>query len=134
MQVRKGWSPAFAVVLAGWLTLAGSLAPPVAGAKDANALAPTEALAHVGDDTRVCGQVASAKFAHRSRGQPTFLNLQYPYPNHVFTALIWGEDRAKFAYAPERLRGRRICVVGIISTYRGRAQIVVHEPSQIETR
>ncbi len=95
-------------------------------------LAPSEALHHVGKTARVCGQVASATYAIRSNGQPTFLNLGKPYPDQEFTALIWGARRSAFPYDPESLRGERICVRGVISTYRGKAQIVVSDPVQLE--
>ena len=45
--------------------------------------------------------VASSKFAQDSNRSPTFLNLDRPYPNQVFTAVIWGADRGKFKESPE---------------------------------
>ncbi len=94
---------------------------------------PSDALQYVGKYQTVCGQVASTKYATRSRGRPTFLNLDQPYPNRIFSAVIWGQNRHKFQTAPERAyRGKRICVSGSISTYKGVAQIVVSEPSQIQ--
>lgn len=95
---------------------------------------PPEAANHVGEQARVCGIVASAKYASRSRGAPTFLNLGQPYPRQVFTAVIWGSDRSKLTYPPESLRGSSICVRGLISLYRGKPQIIVHDPKSIERR
>ena len=97
----------------------------------ADPLSPDDAAGHIGDQAKVCGVVASAKFATESRGQPTFLNLGKPYPDHVFTALVWGSNRAAFSYPPESLEGEHICVVGVISEYRGKPQIIVASPSQI---
>jgi hypothetical protein len=92
-----------------------------------------EAAAHEGERATVCGKVASTRYADRANGQPTFLNLDRAYPNQVFTALIWSEDRARFKEPPERhYRGRRICVTGKIGSYRGGPQIVVQRPDQIE--
>jgi len=72
-------------------------------------LTPTEAASYIGKNATVCGQVASATYAARSRGRPTFLNLDRPYPNPIFTALIWGEDRGKFSGSPEKTySGKRI--------------------------
>ena len=85
----------------------------------------------MGEHATVCGNVAGAKYSTRSRGQPTFLNLDYAYPRQVFTALIWGRDRSKFPYAPESLEGQEICVEGLIKSYRGSAEMVVEDPSQI---
>jgi len=64
-------------------------------------------------------------------GQPTFLNLDKPYPNHVFTAVIWGADRSSFGYAPETLSGKKVCVSGEITTYKGVAEIIVSSPKEI---
>lgn len=92
-----------------------------------------EAGEHVGERGTVCGEVASTRYADRAKGQPTFLNLDRPYPNQVFTALIWSEDRPRFQEPPERrFRGHRICVTGKIGSYRGVPQIVVREPDQVE--
>jgi hypothetical protein len=95
-------------------------------------ITPSEASGYIGKRETVCGQVASANFAARSKGRPTFLNLDRPYPNLIFTVVIWGSDRAKFEDAPERTySGKKICVTGTISSYRGVPQIVVSDPSQI---
>ncbi len=81
---------------------------------------------------KVCGYVASAHYSVRTRGQPTFLNLGHPYPHEDFTVVIWGPDRSRFSAAPEVLyRGKKICVTGRIVGYRGKPEIVVHDPSQI---
>ena len=32
---------------------------------------------------------------HRQQGQPTFLNLDDPYPKEVFTISIWGSERVR---------------------------------------
>lgn len=105
----------------------------VGGAQDV--IKPSEAGAHVGRQRTVCGRVASAMYAAKSRGQPTFLNLDRPYPNHIFTGVIWGRNRARFGTPPETLyRDERICVSGVIGAYRGVPQIVVLEPSQISVK
>jgi len=92
---------------------------------------PGKASEHIGEKATVCGMVASATYAHRSRGQPTFINLDRPYPSQVFTVLIWGSQRSQFPYAPETLNGQRICVTGVIQSYRGTAEIIANDPSQI---
>jgi len=48
-------------------------------------ISPAEAAKHIGEKATVCGVVASARYASRSKGQPTFLNLDKPYPNQIFT-------------------------------------------------
>lgn len=95
-------------------------------------ISPDEAIDHVGEYATVCGTVASSRYSVKSKGSPTFLNIDEAYPNQVFTALIWGSDRDKFENPPEEyFEGKEICVEGLISTYRRKAQIVINEPSQI---
>jgi hypothetical protein len=101
---------------------------------DSASITAAEAANNEGKSAKVCGLVASAKYATETRRQPTFLNLDHPYPNHVFTALIWGSDRSAFSYPPESLRGQRICVKGTIELYKGKAEIIVSSPSQIEVQ
>ena len=65
-------------------------------------------------------------------GQPTFVNLDKAYPDQPFTVVIWGDDRPRFSSPPEvAFDGKRICVSGVIETFRGKPQIVVHDPKQI---
>jgi hypothetical protein len=98
----------------------------------AERITPEEAINHIGKVATVCGHVVSTHYATRSRRQPTFLNLNRPYPNHVFTVLIWGKDRPKFSSAPEiYFRNKRICVTGNIERYKGIPEIIVSDPYQI---
>jgi DNA/RNA endonuclease YhcR with UshA esterase domain len=101
------------------------------GAAATSTLTSAEASRHTGEAATVCGTVASATYAARSRGGPTFLNLDKPYPDHIFTIVIWREHRAAFGNPETRYAGKRLCVSGVITDYRGRPQIVVRDPSQI---
>ncbi len=85
----------------------------------------------MGETATVCGVVASAKFAANSRSQPTFLDLDRSYPNAVFTAVIFGDDRPKFGTPEKSLQGKRICVTGGIRLYRGKPEIILSDPSQL---
>ena len=91
-----------------------------------------EAKGRVGEKATVCGEVASVQHAARSRGNPTFINLDRPYPNQIFTVLIWGSDRPKFGDPEEAYRGKRICVTGKITDYKGGPEIVAYEHSEIK--
>lgn len=90
-----------------------------------------EAKDHVGETRTVCGTVASARYASRTKGQPTFLNLDEPYPKEIFTILIWGENRNKFGEPESKYAHKGVCVTGKISTYRDVPEVVVTEPNQI---
>jgi hypothetical protein len=89
------------------------------------------AASHVGETATICGVVASAKFAANSRSQPTFLDLDRAYPNAVFTAVIFGDDRPKFGTPEKSLQGSRVCVTGAIRLYRGKPEIILNDPSQL---
>lgn len=95
-------------------------------------ISASEASHHVSEERTVCGRVASAIYAARSRGQPTFLNLDEPYPRHIFTIVVWGSDRPQFQEPPEgAFRDKNICVTGLINTYRDKPQVVVRQPARI---
>jgi micrococcal nuclease len=98
-------------------------------------ISPQDAANFIGESKTVCGTVASAHFAAKVKGQPTFINLDMPYPNQIFTVLIWGSDRSKFEKPPETLfSGKEICVTGMIQSYQGRPEIIVKEPGQIKVK
>jgi len=77
-------------------------------------------------------RVASLPYAARSQGNPTFINLDKPYPNQIFTVLIWGSDRPKFGDPEEAYRHKHICVTGKISDYKGGPEIFAYDPEQIK--
>ena len=92
----------------------------------------SEAKNHVGEKATVCGKVVSSHYASTSKGQPTFLNLDEPYPKEEFTILIWGSDRPKFGKPEETYRDKDVCVVGKISSHKGVPEIAATEPGQIQ--
>jgi hypothetical protein len=94
-------------------------------------LTPADAASHIGESATVCGVVASTEYEPDERSQPTLLDLGKPFPNAVFTAVIYGMDRAKFGNPEITLRGKRICVTGPITYYRGKPEIVLTEPSEL---
>jgi len=85
-----------------------------------------DARDHVGEKVVVCGKVASEHFAATTKGQPTFINLDQPYPHQIFTIVIWGSDRPAFSEIPSKL-----CVTGTISLSKGVPEIIARSPSQI---
>jgi DNA/RNA endonuclease YhcR with UshA esterase domain len=91
-----------------------------------------EAKSHVGEKATVCGAVASSRYAEWSKGQPTFLNLDEPYPKQIFTIVIWGNDRSNFGEPEKKYRGKRVCVTGTITSYRGTPEIAASDPTEIE--
>ena len=95
----------------------------------AQTLTASQAKAHVGENATVCGTVAGEHTATRSRGEPTFINLDAPYPNQIFTILIWVEDRANVGTLPRV--GSHTCATGLIKDFRGVPEIVVRSSGQL---
>lgn len=97
-------------------------------------LTAAEAKDHVGEQTTVCGKVVSTRWAQSSRGSPTFLNFDQPYPDQVFTLVIWGNDRSKFDNPETTYRGKRVCVTGKIGAFKGVPEVVANDPAQIKVQ
>jgi hypothetical protein len=69
-----------------------------------------DAKDHVGEMATVCCEVVSTRYASSTKGQPTFLNLDKPYPNQVFTVLIWeARQRLSLRMTPATNRSVRSC-------------------------
>ena len=48
-------------------------------------------------EKRLLFAVRSPAFtSHNSKGKPTFINFDKPYPSQDFTVMIWDDDRAEF--------------------------------------
>ena len=91
-----------------------------------------EASNNIGAAAEVCGEVVSSDFLPRVNGEPTFLNFGDPYPNQVFTAVIFGDDRNQFVIPPEDAYiNQEICVSGIIRMHDNDPQIVISNPEQV---
>lgn len=119
-----------------WMAMAGVLSLVVAltaAAQKPREYSTTEAGQLKGKDATVCGTVATVNVARRTGGVPTFINFDKPHPNQTFTVLIWGIDRPKFAAPPEStfIAGKRVCATGLITDYRGKPEIIVHDPKEI---
>ena len=97
-----------------------------------NSISPAEAKNFIGKTATVCGKVASANYATRSRKQPTFLNLDETFPRHVFTAVIWGDDRSKFGEPEKDLKGKKVCVTGLIEEYQGKPEMILRSKNQLK--
>jgi DNA/RNA endonuclease YhcR with UshA esterase domain len=119
--------PARSLVTTCFLVLLASFSASAQTAK----ITAGEAKDHVGETRTVCGKVVSTHYATGSKGQPTFLNLDEPYPKEVFTILIWGSDRTKFGTPETKYKDAPVCVTGKITSYRGKPEIITTDPRQI---
>jgi hypothetical protein len=115
-------------VLGAALAIAAGSAPGAGAAWCRGGVSAAAARAKVGKLVRVKDRVANAYYARTSSGSPTFIDLGFAYPDtRRLTLVIWQEDRGNFPTAPERMfrRGKTVCAQGVVSRYRGAAQLEV---------
>jgi hypothetical protein len=92
---------------------------------------PDEASKHVAQTATACGGGASTKMMPTCVRQPTFLDFGKPYPDQIFTAVIFGRDRRKFGTPKTSFREKRVCVTGRVRNYPGKPEIIRSDPSQL---
>ncbi|MGH8151097.1 MAG: S1/P1 nuclease [Steroidobacteraceae bacterium] len=120
--------------------LAGSgLSQPSAGRSRAGArslgtsapavVTPSAVLAYVGQRVTVRGAVADV---HITRAGVTFIDMGGRYPENTFTAVIFAANAARFPDVAA-LGGRAVEITGMVRLYRGKPEIVLRSPEQLET-
>jgi hypothetical protein len=82
---------------------------------------------HTGENTCVEGRVLHV---YTSRSGSTFLDFCADYHHCPFGSVVFASDRSKFGNLGV-LEGKRVDLSGEISTYNGRAEIIIREPRQI---
>lgn len=101
-----------------------------AGSLVADEVPAAQANNHVGENTSVCGLVTGIHQARNSRGKPTFINLDKPYPAQDFTVMIWDDDRPAFGNL-DQYNGKQICAHGRITEYHGKPEMVLHSANSL---
>jgi hypothetical protein len=87
----------------------------------------SQADLHTGENTCVEGRVLRV---FTSRSGSTFLDFCQDYRNCAFGSVIFAGDRSRFGNLGS-LEGRKVQVAGEITTYNGRAEIIIRDPKQI---
>lgn len=93
-------------------------------------ISPREAPRHIGDKMTVEGVVSQIS---TSSGGTTFINFGGRFPNHVFYAVIFRKSLHKFEDV-QALEGRAVAISGTVDSYKGKPQIILNSPDQIELR
>ena len=81
---------------------------------------------HVGKKITMCETVYSFKILNDSL---TMLNMGGEYPNQRFTVVVTGKE-IELNY--DGLKGKHICVTGDTSIYKGRPEVLIYHPDQIQ--
>ena len=83
-----------------------------------NAIDSKTAINYIDSTKTVCGCVVSANYVEWA--SKTYLNLDFKYPNHIFTLVIKGDYRNNFEKKPEDYYyEKNICVTGKIASIKG---------------
>lgn len=98
-----------------------------AASRSAGDIDYTEAPAHVGESARVHGILIEA---YTSASGTVFLDFCESYKTCPFSGVIFADDAKKFGDLA-RYEGTQITLTGIISSYQGRAEIKLSDPSQL---
>jgi hypothetical protein len=87
----------------------------------------TDALSHVGEMASVRGTIVEA---YTSKSGTVFLDFCQSYKSCPFSAVIFADDAKKFGDL-STLNGATVTLTGKISSYQGKAEIVLSSPSQL---
>lgn len=81
---------------------------------------------------RTCS-IVTGVYISKGKGKPIFLNFGRNYPNQLFSAVIWKNNRNKFSYNPaKKLLNKQVCIKGEVSLYKSKPSINLKDESQIE--
>ena len=102
-----------------------------------------EAWRDTGKMETVCGLVVDSSYATSVASPVTYLYLEHPRPEQVFTVVIPFAKHDLFGDSPEKaFRGKRICVAGKIERdhldgaveQKHRATLVIEDEDQLTVR
>lgn len=96
----------------------------------AETISPQDAPEYVGSSVTVEGVVSQV--ATTSSGT-IFINFGGRFPNHVFYAVIFRNNSNQFS-GVGNFEGRAVAISGVVEWYKGKPQIIVSRPDQIELR
>ncbi len=99
----------------------------------AQTIAADSIASYVGKEVTVCEKVIDTHVTKESG--VTYLNFGHPYPAQSFTGVIFAGDAKNFQYDPAvYLKGKTICVTGIVKIYKDRPEIIINKPDQIKVQ
>jgi DNA/RNA endonuclease YhcR with UshA esterase domain len=97
----------------------------------AETIPPSAAKNHVGQTVTVEGVVSEVH--HAASGKVIFIDMGGRFPNNPFAAVIFKEDFDKFPDV-DSLEGKTIAVTGLIKSYEGKPETILHDPGQIKAK
>lgn len=83
-------------------------------------------VSHVGKKITLCDTCYSFKILNDT---VTMLNMGGRYPDQKFTVVVTGHE---IQLNTDSIVGKYICVTGDASVYKGRPEVMIYHPNQIE--
>jgi hypothetical protein len=97
--------------------------------KQKNGINSTDALQNVGKKVTVCERIYSI----RATASITQISVGASFPNNPLTVIIFAKNYSNFKQPIEEwLRDKDICVKGTIELYKGKPQIIIEKPDDLE--
>jgi DNA/RNA endonuclease YhcR with UshA esterase domain len=87
----------------------------------------TEAPQHIGEQASVTGTLVDA---YTAKSGTVFLDFCKSYKTCPFSAVIFADDAKKFGDL-SRYQGHQVTLTGTISSYQGKAEIKLSDPSEL---
>lgn len=97
------------------------------GCGKSNSYSPEQAVNHIGKKVTITGKVYEV---YTTRRGTTFLDFGGRYPDNPFTAVIFRNKRSGFGNV-YTYQGKKISVTGVVTTYRGKPEIILDSKGQI---
>lgn len=94
----------------------------------AGAVDYTQAGNFVGENKTVRGKVEKVYYSAKS--DTTFLDFCSNYQGCPFSSVVFSSDKGKFGDL-NQYEGKTVEITGLIKTYKGRAEIILKNPNQI---
>jgi hypothetical protein len=87
-----------------------------------------------GKTVTVCSKVQGI-FVSKGEKKTTFISFGNPYPNSIFTAVIFDADLPNFKYNPsEYLKDKNVCITGLIKIYNGKPEMILSDEDQLKIK
>jgi len=94
----------------------------------AETISVTDVGTHVGQTVTVEGVVGNV---YTARSGVTFIDMGVPYPNNIFTGVIFKGDAAAVGDV-SGLTSKKVDITGTIELYKSKPEIIVKSPDQIK--
>jgi DNA/RNA endonuclease YhcR with UshA esterase domain len=92
-----------------------------------------DAKINEGDSVKICNKIFSGKYLASAKDPVTLLDFGGNYPDQLLTLVIHNDTRNLFNKPPEEYyKGAQVCVTGVIKIFKGKPEILINNPNQIQ--